>query len=189
MKKYSSQFVYYRDLVPSDELTTCVKNLQDVGIDLKLHDETGIPKAFLEHFTNVIYLKIPPELIGEIKTALITSVCYDTLKSTIIFLWKQTKGKKLTKYFSDGDSKEIEATFGINVELNDFTKFDIRLSGDISDEDKGRVIDKAFEFVSNQETNKIPNSDFLKFNAVRDEWEKVNVVEEIKKLRQLQSDK
>jgi len=52
---------------------------------------------------------------------------------------------------------------------------------------KGSYLDKAFEFIKQRETNKLPNTDFVRFNQDELEWEIVDIVKEIRSLKASES--
>ena len=181
MNNYRCRFAFYKDMIPADDLTAVVEDLGKVGIELKLHDETGMLKAFLDDFTNQIFLQIPPELVKDIKTAVITSVCYDVLKTSIICIWDKLKGKKITKYYAYSEPNEIEATFGLKVNIDDLTTFDMRLSGDVPEELKAHVVDQAFDLIKNKNSNTRPRMEYARYDIAQQKWEVIDVVDEIRK--------
>lgn len=63
-------------------------------------------------------------------------------------MWNSLTGRKITIIYVNGEKEEKDATFGLDVKIDENTSINLRLSGDVSDELKSKCIDKAFELVT-----------------------------------------
>ncbi len=56
------------------------------------------------------------------------------------------------------------------------------MSGDVNDEIKGQIIDKAFEIIKeNREIKDARNDLLVKYNHMKNEWEVIDIIKEIRK--------
>ena len=174
---------YYKGLFDEEELELYKFKLKSIDIELMEYDKTNKPMNSLEDFTNEVSLIISDPIVQSIIMNLINNASYDVLKSTIIWMWNSLIGKKITKVTSGGKCDAKEATFGLSLYIENQNKIDLRLSGDISDTDKEKCIDRAFEFIKDSSL-KIPphGNNFAKYDYEKEEWILIDIVEEINKL-------
>lgn len=173
-------FNYYKGLFDADELESQVTSLKQAGIQVYELDKTGQVMAFLDEFTNQISIMLSSSLIQAYCLGLLANSTYDSLKRTIFWMWNSLHGKKLTKVQS-GHIKEKEATFGLQLKVDQNTQIDFRLTGDVSDELKSRCIDKAFEVMMTvpRGTERRPINWFSSYSWDCQDWIIINVGEEI----------
>ena len=173
---------YYRGLVDEDELEIYKLKLREIDIELMEYDKSYVVMACLEDFTNQVNLMISSPIVQSITLGLMTNTSYDLLKCTIIWMWNSLIGKKLTKVKSNGNCESKEVTFGFSVSIDKETHLDFRLSGYVSQEDKNKCIDKAFELLKNPPRKISPYGlDFAKYDYEKEEWKLINVNEERRK--------
>ncbi len=173
---------YYKGLVNEDELEMYKLKLSEIDIKLIEYDKSYIPMACLEDFTNQVSLMISSPIVQTITSGIITNTSYDLLKGTIIWMWNSLSGKKLTRVTSNGSCESKEVTFGFSVSINKEMNLDFRLSGNVSEEDKSKCIDKAFEILK-ERTRQISSNklDFAKYDQDKKQWILFNTNEEIRK--------
>jgi len=109
------------------------------------------------------------------------------LKSSIKFLWCSVKGKKLTKYYPHSPPDEKGATFGVTFKIDENTRFDLQFSSETPDAIKETCIEKAFEFIKEQKLFNSPNTEYVRFNQKIEDWELINLRDEIEKFRKNKS--
>lgn len=178
---------YYRGLVDEDELEIYKLKLREIGIELMEYDKSYVFMACLEDFTNQVNLIISSPIIQSITMGLMTNVSYDLLKGTIIWMWNSLIGKEITKVRANGNCEVKEVTFGFSVSIDKVTHLDFRLSGDVSQEDKNKCIDKAFEFLKNPSKKISPyGHDFAKYDYEKEEWILIDINEERRKVAEKQ---
>ena len=176
---------YYKGLFDEEELEIYKFKLKSIDIELMEYDKTNKPMNSLEDFTNEVSLIISDPIVQSIIRELITEASCYVLKSIIIWMWNSLIGKKITKVTSGGKSDTKEPTFGIRLYIENQNKIDLRLSGDISDTDKEKCIDRAFEFIKDSSLKISPyGHNFAKYDYEKEEWILIDIVEEINKLQQ-----
>lgn len=181
MKKIKLE--YYKGLFDEEELEIYKFKLKSIDIELMEYDKTNKPMNSLEDFTNQVNLIISDPIVQSIIMNIITNASYDILKSTIIWMWNSLMGKQLTKVTSGGKCDAKEATFGLSIYIENHNKIDFRLSGDISDADKEKCIEKAFELIKDSSLKISPyGHNFAKYDYEKDEWILIDIVKEINKL-------
>ena len=181
MKKIKLE--YYKGLFDEEELDLYKSKLNLIDIELMEYDKTNKPMNSLEDFINQVNLIISDHIVQSIIMGLITNASYDVLKSTLIWMWNSLIGKKITKVTSDGKCDVKEATFGFSLYVDNQNKIDFRLSGDISDTDKDKCIEKAFELLKDSSLKICSHGyNFAKYDYEKEEWILIDVFEEINKL-------
>lgn len=181
---------YYKGIFDDDELKQHKNKLSNVGIKLIERDISNQIMMFMDDFTNQISLIVSNPLVQAYLLGLMTNASYEVLKKSIIWMWNSSVGKKLTKLHMGGGQEEKEATFGMQIKIDNWTKTDFRLSANVSDEQKSISIDKAFEILNSipRGKNRKPIDWFANYSWENNEWMILNVDEEIHKklLRQEQ---
>lgn len=174
---------YYKGLVDEDELETYKLQLREIDIELMEYDKSYVAMACLEDFTNQVNLMISSPIVKAIMMGLMTNVSYDLLKRTIIWMWNSLIGKEITKVRSNGSCEVKEATFGFSASIDKVTQIDFRLSGDISDEDKNKCIEKAFDILKDSSKKISPYGlNFAKYDHEKEEWILIDIHEERRKV-------
>lgn len=174
---------YYKGIFDEAELKQHRSMLNNAGIRLVESDMSNQVIMFMDEFTSQISLIISNPLFQAYVLGLMTNASYEILKNSIIWMWKSTAGKKLTKLHMGGKQEEKEATFGIQIRIDNWTKIDFRLSDNVSDELKSESIDKAFKILNSIQKgeDRKPIDWFAKYSWDNHEWMIVNVEEEIHK--------
>lgn len=182
-KLFQVKLNYYNGLFDQGELEVHKIKLRSVGVDLIEQDKSGIPMMFLDEFTNQISLTLSNPVIQAYVLGQLINGGYDVLKGTIIWAWNSLIGKKITKIHVNGEQEAKDATFGLNIEIDEHTKVDLRLTGDVSDELKSKCIDNGFELIKTLPKNNVPKiAKFAKYDWDKQKWLIVNINEEIGKL-------
>lgn len=178
---------YYKGLVDENELKIYKLKLREIDIELIEYDKSYVPMACLEDFTNQVNLMISSPIVQSITMGLMTNASYNLLKGAIIWMWNSLIGKEIAKVRANGNCDVKEATFGFSASIDNETKIDFRLSGDISDEDKNKCIEKAFELLKDSQKKISPyGSDFAKYDYEKEEWILIDINEERRKVVQKQ---
>lgn len=182
-KLFQVKLNYYNGLFDQGELEAHKIKLRAVGVDLIEQDKSGIPMMFLDEFTNQISLTLSNPVIQAYVFGQLINGGYDVLKGTIIWVWNSLIGKKITKIHVNGEQEAKDATFGLHIEIDEYTKVDLRLTGDVSDELKSKCIDNGFELIKTLPKNNVPKiAEFAKYDWDKQKWLIVNINEEIGKL-------
>lgn len=175
-------FRYFKEMFDEEELEQHKNSLNNVGIKLIERNVSGQPMMFMDQFTNQISLILSNPLFLAYAVGFMTDTSYEVLKKSIMWIWNCTIGKRLIKLHMSGEQEEKEATFGIQIRIDSWTKIDFRLSGDVSDELKSKSIDKAFEMMNTvpRGIEHRPIDWFANYSWEDNEWNTVNVAEEIR---------
>jgi hypothetical protein len=81
-----------------------------------------------------------------------------------------------------GAFEQKEIKFGLQVNLDNKTGFNIELDGNVSDETIEKCLDKVLGFLKEQKPrNKYQIPDYVYYSEKEDKWVKLDVMEEIEK--------
>ena len=181
----SVKLEYYKGLLDEDGYRIQKDKLSQIGIDIVEDDKSNIPMMSYEDLENIISIVINSSTLQFLlNNIVLTGIAYDIFKKSIIWIWDNLKGKKITKLYSGGKIEEKEVSFGlkINCDKNNIT---MRLSGDYSDEDKNKCIDKAFDYLKeNQEkslVNDKPTRTWVKYDNNIKSWCEVDILSELQR--------
>jgi len=175
-------FSYYRGLLSENEIIEIKTELNKIDFELILHDQSGIIYNSLEDFTNMIFVAIHSSIILNIISGVAENAVWDTIKLVLIKIWNKVKDKKVTRLSAGNNKKEIGVTFGVKAKLDKNTEYDFRLDGDLTEKTTLLAIDKIIDFLKEQSINtKYQPSNYVKFCPETKEWEKVDVLKEIRK--------
>jgi len=184
MKDYKILLKYYKDLLDEDVINKYDTDLTKMNIAQYKYDKSDIIMNSAGDIFNNVSLVINSNLVQAIITSVITSGFYDVLKSYIVWIWNNTKEKYLTKTTCSGAEKE-KVTFGLNIDIDQYTKVNVSLEGDVSDELKSKCVDKVFEFIKDVPLKNKPSiDDIARYNWDNEEWYLVDIMEEIKRLKE-----
>lgn len=163
------------------DLATIQANLEKKFLELSSFDKSGLMVASLDEYTLLTYILLTEPIIKTILTELGTNAIWDSIKWTTIYAWGKVKGKRYTKITS-ADTKERAIKFGLKIHLDDRTKFDLELSGDLEVEDIERVLDKGLDYLKDLKPNlDHQHPDYLKYSKTEDKLIRLVVLDELKK--------
>lgn len=172
---------YLRHLLSEKDISDFEAKLNDVDLELSSYDKTGTFYAYLDEFQLTVYLLITQPLIGELIKGISTNATWDAIKYILISTWKKIKNQSYVKRTSQ-TSENKEVSFGLQVQLDKNTSFNLKLEGDIEESIIETSLDKVLNFISNQNPNKnYKNTDFGYFDRTGNEWVKIDVDNEIRK--------
>lgn len=169
---------YYHGLLNDSDLHEISQTLKIVDFELSRFDRNGVPMASLDDFMLQLFLMINDSIVKDILIGSAGSMLWDSIKSTSIYIWKKIK----LRYWEQKEETDKPLNFGLKMKLDENTKFDFNLSGNLSEEILEQSVDKILEILKASEKNKHPKSAGFYRVDENGEWEKVNVNEEILKL-------
>jgi len=171
---------YLRGLIDSEELRDIEENLKQSQIELSSFDKSGLAQNAFEEYLNVIYIAISTPLISNILTGVVSSIVWDSIKVTVKKVWVKVRNKEYTK-LTAGSQEKKKITFGLEIKLDKNTSFNFRLDGDLSEELIEKSLDKAFNYLKEQQLNEnYKHSYFMTFNSTNENWNKLDVEEELR---------
>ncbi|MCF6308421.1 MAG: hypothetical protein L3J09_10750 [Flavobacteriaceae bacterium] len=109
------------------------------------------------------------------------SATWDSIKWVLLFGWGKLKGRKYNKGVGS-EIKEEKIKFGFSAKLDANTEFKFELDGNLDKEIIKNSLNQVLEFLKEQKTNdsyKIP--DYVHYLKDKKEWEKIDVMKEIRK--------
>ncbi|MBF4405825.1 hypothetical protein EAY15_21915, partial [Vibrio anguillarum] len=107
---------------------------------------SGRLEASLSDFVSQIFVMLSPALVHAIATGLLTNAVYDALKTQLLALSRDVKGKTYKRISGSESIKTIDADFGVKFRSG-YDSFDLKISPNASDEVKLRCIDRAFDII------------------------------------------
>jgi len=171
---------YLGGLIDSEEIREIEKTLKQSQLELSSFDRSGLPQNALEDYLNVIYVAISIPLISNILTGVVSSIVWDSIKVTVKKVWVKVKNKEYTK-LTAGSQEKKKITFGLEIKLDKNTSFNFRLDGDLSEELVEKSLDKAFDYLKEQQLNEnYKHSYFMTYNSTNENWNKLDVEEDLR---------
>lgn len=172
---------YLGGLLDINDIAEIENRLKQADIELSRFDSSGFPKAALEDYLNVVFVAIQTPLISNILTGVFSNFVWESIKFSVIKVWFNTRQKKITKFTSRTQEKK-NVTFGLEVSLDKNTSFNFRLDGDLSEKTIDKSLDKILNFLKEQKLNEsYKHQYFMTYNSTLDNWEKLDVEEELRK--------
>ena len=172
---------YLGGLLDINDIAEIENRLKQADIELSRFDYSGFPKATLEDYLNVVFVAIQTPLISNILTGVFSNFVWESIKFSVIKIWLNTRQKKITKITSSAQEKK-NVTFGLEVSLDKNTSFNFRLDGDLSEKTIDKSLDKILNFLKEQKLNEnYKHQYFMTYNSNLDNWEKLDVEEELRK--------
>lgn len=176
---------YYKGLLDEDGYRIQKDKLRQIGIDIVEYDKSNIPMMSYEDLENIISIVINSSTLHFLlNNIVLTGIAYDIFKKSIIWIWDNLKGKKITKLYSGGKIEEKEVSFGLKIQC-DKNNITMRLSGDYSDEDKNKCIDRAFDYLKDKQekssVNDKPSRTWVRYDYNTKNWYEVDILKEMHK--------
>jgi len=157
------------------------EKLNSVGLELSSFNKSGVMYNFLEEYSLVTFLVLNQPLIIELLKGVGTNALWDVIKNSLLSLRTKIKGEQYNKNTA-GTIEQKEIKFGIKVNLDTNTGFNMELDGNVSDEIIEKSLDKVLDFLNEQkprEKYQIP--DYVYYSDKEDKWVKLDVMKEISK--------
>lgn len=171
---------YLGGLIDSEEIREIEETLRQSQLELSSFDKSGLFKNALEDYANVISVAISTPLISNILADVVSSFVWDSIKVTVKKVWVKVKNKEYTK-LTAGSQEKKKITFGLEIKLDKNTNFNFRLDGDLSEELVEKSLDKAFDYLKEQQLNeKYKHSYFMTYNSTNENWNKLDVEEDLR---------
>ncbi|MEI8278795.1 MAG: hypothetical protein WCG87_03470 [Bacteroidota bacterium] len=153
--------------------------LAAVELELSSYNTSGFLYNSIDDYRFITSIALSYPIITSLLTGLAPNIIWDTIKYIIIHIWRKNKGKKYNRLFG-GTIEEKEITFGLHVNLDQYTSFDFELKGDVSDKAIVDSLDKVLDFLRERELYKKPHiPDYVYYDLANKKWVKVDVFEEI----------
>ncbi len=175
---------YYHPIFTENDIKHVEDILTEPGYQLSYFDKSGIPYASLEEFQLQVALILSQKVTQDILIGVVGGALWDSIKLSVLYLWKKTTNEKLTKYSGKGFS-EAKINFGLTIQKDEFTQFDFKFEGDGNDDNSMVYLDKILDFLKETKPNDVPKlADFVIFDKETNQWRPLDVTAEIqKKLR------
>lgn len=171
---------YLGELNDSD-LSDINNKLQSAGLELSSFDKSGVMYNSLEEFSLVTFFVLNQPLVIELLKGIGTNALWDTIKFSVLSVRNQIKGKSYSKNTA-GKIEEKQLKFGLQVNLDKNTGFNIELDGNVSDEVIESSLDKVLDFLKEQQPrDKYQIPDYVYYSEKEEKWIKLDVMEEISK--------
>lgn len=177
----TSFLIYYGDMFSDIELTELEKKFKAQKIKLTPSNQNGKITASISDFELQVFLTLSQITISEILTGTITNASWEVIKSTLILLKNKCTNKKITKYNSKDDFKEIEIKVGLKVAIDRNTKLNIEINGS-NDEKVSNSLDSLLTIIKKhpiESEHKLGY--YLDYDELKDTWNKTDILEEIRK--------
>lgn len=156
-------------------------HLNSVGLELSSFDKSGVMYASLEEYSLVTYFILNQPLISEILKGVGTNALWDAIKYSVMIVRSKIKGEKYNKSTS-GQTEQKDIKFGLQVNLDKNTGFNIELDGALSDELIENSLDKVLDFLQEQNLrDKYQIQDYVYYSVEDEKWIKKDVLEELSK--------
>lgn len=178
---YKIRLDYYKGIISENDLSLLKNNLSEVDIELMEYDQTDIPMACLDLFTSQINLNLSEALTQAIIYGIITNTIYDILKTAILSMWNNLKGKTLNK-LQGGVIKEEKVSLSVKTKFKD-SIVNFRLPEEIPNQQKQQCINELFEFAKEVQPTTRPSSQYAIYDLQASRWKIINISEEIKKVK------
>lgn len=176
---------YIGNLFSKEDFELYEKKLNSIELQFSRYDQQGDIKASLDLYELKTFLAVTTPIIYELLKGVGVNSVWDVIKFLLISGWKKTKNRIGYKFQGDSPQKH-KINFGLKVSLDKHTAFNFHLDGDLDEKTVINSLDKILEFLREQELKeKYQLPDYVYFDANRDEWIKVDVMEEhLKKMRE-----
>ena len=155
--------------------------LETAGLELSSYDKSGVMYNTFEEYSLVTFFVLNQALLLRVLEGVGTNALWDVIKFTLLSVRNKIKGEKYSKNTA-GTIEEKNITFGLQVNLDNNTGFNIKLDGDVSDDIIENSLDKVLDFLREQRPRdeyQVP--DFVYFSQKDNAWVKLDVIEEINK--------
>lgn len=171
---------YLGELNDSD-LVEINNKLKTVSIELSSFDKSGVMYNSLEEYSLVTFFVLNQPIVIELLKGVGTNALWDVIKFSILSVRDKIKGERYYKNQA-GTFEQKEIKFGLQVNLDNKTGFNIELDGNVSDETIEKCLDKVLGFLKEQKPrNKYQIPDYVYYSEKEDKWVKLDVMEEIEK--------
>lgn len=172
---------YLKGLITENQILDYEKKLKQHGFELSRFDSAGVMYANFNAFELPIYLAISQPILIEILKTTGTNASWELIKYVTINIWRSVRNKSYYRGNSKNLSKQ-NVKFGLKVNLDKNTGFNLELKGDISESTIENSIDKILDFLREQPLKKEYSlTDYARFDAKKNRWLKIDVENEIRK--------
>lgn len=171
---------YLGGLIDNEEIREIEETLKQSQLELSCFNKSGLLQAAFEDYLNVVYIAINTPLISNILTGVVSSIVWDSIKVTVKKVWDKVKNEEYIK-LTAGSQEKKKITFGLEIKLDKNTSFNFRLDGDMSEKLVEKSLDKAFDYLKEQQLNKnYKHSYFMTYNSTNENWNKLDVEEQLR---------
>lgn len=176
---------YYKGVLDEDDYKIQKEKLREIGIHIEEYDKSKILMMSYGGLEDIVSIVINSSTLQFLLNSIVLpGIAYDIFKKSIIWIWNNVKGKKITKLYSGGKIEEEEVSFGLKIQCNK-NNITMSLSGDYCDEDKNKCIDKAFDYLKDtQEKSAINDSTsrtWLRYDNNVKSWYEVDMLRELQR--------
>ncbi|MBF4443952.1 hypothetical protein EA908_28795, partial [Vibrio anguillarum] len=107
------KLIYFKDIIDDSTINESTESLNLHGLSLNTYDRSGRLEASLSDFVSQIFVMLSPALVHAIATGLLTNAVYDALKTQLLALSRDVKGKTYKRISGSESIKTIDADFGV----------------------------------------------------------------------------
>jgi len=161
------------------DLSEINEKLKKAGLELSSFNKSGVMYNNLEEYSLVTFFVLNQPLIIELLKGVGTNVLWDVIKHSLLSLRTKIKRERYNKNTA-GTIEQKEIKFGLRVNLDKNTGFNIELDGNVSNDIIEKSLDKVLDFLKEQkprEKYQIP--DYVYYSEKEDKWIKLDVMKEI----------
>ncbi|MFI0397916.1 MAG: hypothetical protein ACH34X_02455 [Thiolinea sp.] len=185
------KLTYFTGIIDRSKISEVDNILRNENIGLSLVDKTGHAQMSLDQLISQIYVTIPPAIVSAIASGLLTNAMYDAIKTSLLEISSNLKGKTLVKISPKNETKEVPANFGVKFEAGE-NNFDLQFSSELSKELQDKCIEEAFSIIKKEGDAKELTIDLIHrqknligyFNPNTQKWELIDLLDLIKNKRE-----
>jgi hypothetical protein len=172
---------YLKGIISDLKLRELEGDLATAGIRFNYEDISEQPQASLEDFLSPIVLVLSSPVFQAYILGLMTNVTYDLLKKSIMSIWQNLHGKKVTKITASGDMTQKEADLDLDICVDEHMRVKFKLKGDIPDSAKEKAIENIFGLLRTTHWDKSRPGFIVIYDKDHETWEIFEDMEYISK--------
>lgn len=171
---------YIGGLIDENEILDLEEKLKKAEIELSKFDKSYLSYDSFDEYLNVVFIGISPSLISSILTGVASNIVWELIKYAVKKIWFKVNGKQYFKLTTTHSQEKKDITFGVQIILDEKTSYNFRLSGDLSDELIEKSLDKALDYLKDQQPNiRYKHPYYMTYNSTNENWVKLDVEEEL----------
>jgi hypothetical protein len=180
---------YLGNLFSEEDFKLYEEKLHDVNLQFSRYDQQGDIKDSHDLYELKIFLAVTTPIIYELLKGIGINSVWEVIKFLLVSGWKRTRNKFGYKLQGDTPEKH-KINFGLKVALNKHTTFNFHMDGNLDEKTVLNSLDKILEFLKEQDLKeKYHLPGYVYFDENKDEWIKIDVMEEhLKNMRKKSDD-
>ncbi len=164
---------YFEGLITLEDIQEIETSLKKHNLELSRFDKNGVPYASLQDFTLHLCLILKESVVQSILLGIGTNALWDTIKNISFFIWKKIQLRHWNKINEPKNSKKLN--FGLSIQLGKNKGLDLKLDGNMDEENFWNAIDKVLGLLeSNQLNESSYDKSFYTFDKKNKKWIEVD---------------